>query len=407
MPTQRFNDMESLLGPNISPHNASAPNCSPSAPQVPLPRAVAIQNFSWGCHACYNTAVRKGGSSFVGIENVQNLCRQRTGTRSPEWIRRKWAQGHVASSTHGIVRGLGLHTVCESARCPNRGECWQRRTVTFIVLGDTCTRHCSFCAVPKGIPAPLDGAEPENVAQAVRELGLAHVVITSATRDDLPDGGAAHIAATIKAVRRQSPATKIETLVSDFQGDRAAREVVLSAEPDVFGHNLEMVARLYPLLRDARHSYRRSLEVIRGAAACAEGNNGTPIVKSAMMVGLGETDDEVVAALRDLRDAGCVAVNIGQYLQPSRQQLDVARFVTPVQFEEYERLAYEMGFAHSTAGPFVRSSYHSDELWNGADSNKPASEVSVGQVTALSSQEGEEVRRYALRGDPAQHGRRR
>ena len=301
----------------------------------------------------------------MGTESVQKPDRQSIAGQHPEWMRRRWAEEGIASSMLGVARGLGLKTVCESARCPNRGECWQRRTVTFMVLGDRCTRHCSFCAVGKGAPAPADDAEPGNVAQAVRQLGLAHLVITSVTRDDLPDGGAAHIASTIRAVRVQSPCTKIEALVPDFQGERAAVELVLAAEPEVFGHNIEMIARLYPLLRDARHSYKRSLEVLRIAAEQAK-RHGRPVVKSALMVGLGETDDEVADTLKDLREAGCAAVSIGQYLRPSRQQHEVARFVAPERFAAYERLAYELGFAHATAGPFVRSSYHSDELWNGA-----------------------------------------
>ena len=331
-----------------------------------------MENFSWTRGPCYNDGVWKVGSSFVATDIVQNPGPRVMALRSPqfvkrrqtvEWIRRKWAKEGSVDATREIFRDLRLHTVCESARCPNRGECWQRRTITFMVLGDVCTRNCSFCAVAKGAPMAVDSGEPWNVARAVRLLDLANAVITSVTRDDLPDGGAAHVAATIAAIRSLCPGARVEALAPDFRGDPAAIEAVLAAGPDVFGHNIEMAARLYPLFRSERHCYWRSLAVLRKAAGHAARNAGRPVVKSALMVGLGETDDEVESALKHLREAGCVAVSIGQYLRPTRQQREVVRFIAPDQFRTYERVAYELGFAYAAAGPFVRSSYRSDELW--------------------------------------------
>ena len=281
-------------------------------------------------------------------------------TRFPEWIRRKWASGEDFDFTQGVLRDLGVHTVCQSARCPNRAECWQRRTATLMIAGDVCTRNCAFCAVTHGNPRPLDPAELWNVARAVRELGLAHAVLTSVTRDDLPDGGAAHMASTIEAIRMMNPGTTIEALVPDFQGDAAAIDLVLEAGPNVFAHNIETVRRLYPVVRDRRSSYTRSLDVLRHAAKCSL----DVVVKSAFMVGHGETEDEVRETLEDLRDAGCLAVSIGQYLQPTGHERPVAEFVSPVQFQAYRRMADALGFACVAAGPFVRSSYHSDDLWS-------------------------------------------
>jgi lipoic acid synthetase len=235
-----------------------------------------------------------------------------------------------------------------------------------MVLGDVCTRQCAFCAVRTGAPRPVDPAEPWKVAQAVWRLRVAHAVITSVTRDDLSDGGAAHIASTVVAVRSLNPATTIEILVPDFQGRRDALGRVLHAGPDVFGHNIETVARLHPALRDPRYGYDRSLKVLRAAAAMSP----RVIVKSAFMVGLGETEAEVRKTLEDLLGAGCRVVNIGQYLRPTRFHREVGAFVTPEQFEAYERLAYALGFAFSVAGPFVRSSYRSGDLWSALNARR-------------------------------------
>lgn len=282
----------------------------------------------------------------------------------PEWIRRTWGSGSDFGVTRGILDGLQLHTVCQSARCPNIGECWRRQTATVMVLGNVCTRKCAFCSVRSGrggqTVAPPDPEEPGRVAEAVRLLALRHAVVTSVTRDDLADGGSGHFAATVKAIRAAKPGCTTEVLTPDFLGNREAVETVIAAGPDVFGHNIETVERLYPVLRDAAHDYGRSLGVLKSAAAAGE----RTAVKSALMVGHGETPDEVRATLSDLLDAGCVAVCIGQYLRPGKAEREVAEYVTPEQFEAYGRMAYAMGFAFAVAGPFVRSSYRAEELVN-------------------------------------------
>ncbi len=276
----------------------------------------------------------------------------------PEWIRQGWASGEDFTYTKGLIEDLGLHTVCQSANCPNIGECWQRRTATMMVLGGTCTRSCRYCSVDSGKPAPPDPQEPENVAEAVRRMDLKHAVITMVTRDDLPDGGAAHIAETVRAIRRLNPGTTVELLVSEFEGVEADIRTVLDAGAEVFGHNIETVERLYPVMRDRRSTYRLALDVLRQAAQYEP----RPIVKSAFMAGHGETEHDVEATLQDLLDAGCEAVSIGQYLRPGPKQRKVEAFVHPDQFKAYEAMAYEMGFLFATAGPFVRSSYRSDEM---------------------------------------------
>ncbi len=279
-------------------------------------------------------------------------------TRFPEWIRRPWASGQDFSFTRDLVKGLDLHTVCQSARCPNVSECWQKRTATLMILGNTCTRSCRYCSVPAGKPEPRDPQEPQHVAQAIARMGLKHAVITSVTRDDLPDGGSGHIAETIRAVRQVSPLTTVEILVPDFRGDQDAVNRVLDARPDVFAHNIETVERLYPTIRGKRCTYGTALGVLRQAADYAP----RTIVKSALMVGHGETPDEVERTFHDLLDAGCEAVCLGQYLRPSRKQREVVEYIRPEQFRIYEALAYDLGFAFAVAGPFVRSSYRSEEL---------------------------------------------
>ena len=278
--------------------------------------------------------------------------------RFPEWIRRPWASGQDFGFTKDLVEGLELHTVCQSARCPNMAECWQRRTATLMILGNTCTRSCRYCSVPAGKPEGVDSREPERVAEAIATMKLKHAVITSVTRDDLPDGGSGHIAETVHAVRRLSPRTSVEVLVPDFMGNRTAVSTVLEARPEVFGHNIETVERLYPAIRGKRCTYATALGVLRQAADYEP----RIIVKSALMAGHGETASDVERTLRDLLDAGCEAVCIGQYLRPSAKQREVAEYVTPEQFREYEALAYDLGFAFAVAGPFVRSSYRSEEL---------------------------------------------
>ena len=280
------------------------------------------------------------------------------GSPFPDWIKRHWASGENSEFTKSIVSRLGLHTVCQSARCPNQGECWKRRTATFMILGNVCTRNCAFCSVKSGRPEALDPDEPARVAEAVRELGIKHAVITSVTRDDLPDGGAAHFARTVEAVRAANPGTTVEVLVPDFLGDEAPVRTVLASVPEVFGHNIETVERLYDALRRRKITYRDALRVLETAAAHHSGS----IVKSALMVGHGEEPAEVRATLRDLLAAGCEAVAIGQYLRPTPKQRRVTAFVPPEQFKEYEVLAYQLGFKFAIAGPFVRSSYRSEEL---------------------------------------------
>ena len=256
---------------------------------------------------------------------------------------------------------LELHTVCQSAHCPNQAECWARRTATFMVLGNVCTRDCRFCAVNSGLPAPPDPEEPRRVAEAVRRLALRHVVITSVTRDDVPDGGAGHFARTIAAIRAVNHGTTIEALVPDFSVDYAAIAQVIEAGPEVFGHNIETVQRLHPVLRDRRYSYEGSIEVLRIAAALAPER----FVKSAFMLGCGEKESEVRRTLEDLCAAGCTVVAMGQYLQPTPGHARVAAYVHPEQFAAYEAMAYEMGFAFAVAGPFVRSSYRSEDVLHG------------------------------------------
>jgi len=252
-----------------------------------------------------------------------------------------------------LVRGLRLHTVCESAACPNIGECWNHRTATFMILGNYCTRRCGFCAVQKGAPLAVDPDEPRRVAEACEHLGLRHAVITSVNRDDLKDGGAAHFAAVIRAIRERIPGCRVEVLVPDFQGSREAMRTVMDAEPDVLNHNIETVPRLYREVRFGAR-YERSLEMLEYAAALR------PEIptKSGLMVGLGETDEEVLAVLEDLRRHRVRIVTIGQYLRPTLQHLPVLRYVTPGQFDEYRRAALALGFEHVESGPFVRSSYH-------------------------------------------------
>lgn len=277
----------------------------------------------------------------------------------PDWIRRPWASGDAFFSTKAVLGSLRLNTVCQSARCPNLGECWQRRTATFMIMGNLCSRNCRYCSVPSGNPAgQIDHDEPERIAEAATALEIRHVVITSVTRDDLEDGGAAHFARTIRAVKASHPDSTIEVLTPDFQGSEQSVEIVLEAGPDVFGHNIETVRRLCPILRGTRCLYDTGLNVLRAASRMG----AETVVKSALMLGHGETQDEVIETLRDLRSAGCEAVALGQYLRPGRRQTEVVEYIHPEQFRQYEREAYALGFAFVVAGPFVRSSYRSEEM---------------------------------------------
>lgn len=277
--------------------------------------------------------------------------------RLPAWLRRPLARPGAYAEVEGLLDELRLNTVCRSAKCPNRGECFSDGTATFLIMGDACTRGCRFCAVETRPPQPLDEDEPTRVAEAVVRMGLRHVVITTVTRDDLADGGAAHFAAVIEAVRAASPTAAIEVLTSDFAGDLTAVDVVLAAAPDVFNHNLETVPRLYSEVRPGA-DYRRSLTVL---AHVAQASPETP-TKSGLMLGLGETPLEVATVMEDLREAGIGMLTLGQYLQPSSAHLPVADFVEPEVFAELAREAYRLGFTSVASAPFVRSSYHAGEM---------------------------------------------
>jgi lipoic acid synthetase len=275
----------------------------------------------------------------------------------PGWMRRPLAAPGRFAEVSGLLDELGLNTVCRSAKCPNRGECYAAGTATFMVLGTECTRNCRFCAVASARPAPPDPGEPARVAEAADRMGLRHVVLTMVTRDDLPDGGAAHVASTIAALRQRVPASTVEVLVSDFGGDTAAIDAVTAAAPDVFNHNVETVPRLYATVRP-QADYARSLRVLARAKRVG---SGLP-TKSGLMVGLGETPDEVEGVLRDLRSAAVDIVTIGQYLRPSAKHLEVTEFVAPEVFERYAEAARSLGFGGVASAPFVRSSYHAGEL---------------------------------------------
>jgi lipoic acid synthetase len=252
------------------------------------------------------------------------------------------------------VRGLGLHTVCQEARCPNIGECWGHKTATFMLLGDTCTRNCGFCAVTHGRPLPVDPAEPVRVAAAVARLGLRHVVVTSVNRDDLPDGGAGHFAATARAIKHLLPTCRVEVLVPDFLGNLDAVVTVAASPVDVLNHNLETVPRLYKRAR-AGARYERSLALLRTARERAP---EAVVTKAGLMLGLGETRDELLSVFRDLRLVACDVLTLGQYLRPSAEHLPVERYVPPEEFAELRDRALELGFRHVESGPLVRSSYH-------------------------------------------------
>lgn len=277
--------------------------------------------------------------------------------RIPEWLRLKLPVSNTFAQTRSLLEDLRLHTVCESAKCPNHWECWSKGTATFMIAGDRCTRACRFCAVTTAKPLPLEEDEPERVAEATRRMRLKHVVITAVARDDLPDGGAEHFRRTVEAVRSANPGIIVEVLVPDFNDSSEAIDVVLAAGPEIFNHNLETVRRLTPSVR-SRATYDRSLSVLRKAKErCPD-----LYTKSGLMLGLGETEAELFAALDDLRRANCDILTLGQYLQPTLRHLPVVEFVPPQRFEEYGLHARKMGFVHVASGPMVRSSYHADEV---------------------------------------------
>jgi lipoyl synthase len=275
----------------------------------------------------------------------------------PEWLRIRLGDPTNQNHVLRLIEGLNLHTVCQEARCPNIFECWSDRTATFMLAGDICTRHCGFCAVGKGAPGLLDVEEPRHVAEAVRHLNLAHAVITSVNRDDLPDGGARHWAETIREVRALNPECRIEVLIPDFNGDESALDTVLDAEPDVLNHNTETIARLYRRVRpDA--DYRQTLQLLERASRRRDREARGMLTKSGIMVGLGETFDEVVELMKDLRSVSCDIMTIGQYLQPYERRLPVERYVTPEEFTRWREVGMTLGFRHVESSPLTRSSYH-------------------------------------------------
>ena len=276
--------------------------------------------------------------------------------RLPEWLKVRMPGGPNFLEVRGLLRDAELHTVCQEAHCPNIGECWERRAATFMVLGDVCTRRCHYCAVTTGRPRGLDLTEPDRLARTVKRLGLRYCVITSVNRDDLPDGGAFIFHQCVVKVRQQVPGCRVEVLIPDFEGNWVALKGVLRARPDVLNHNIETVRRIFHSVRP-RGDYDRSLELLRRAR---EFDPSIP-TKSGMMVGLGETLEEVEATMRDLRAVGCDLLTIGQYLRPSEKHVPVARFYRPEEFAELRRLGEALGFRHVAAGPLVRSSYHADE----------------------------------------------
>jgi len=276
--------------------------------------------------------------------------------RLPDWLKRPLPRGNENFFTHHLLDELGLETVCVNARCPNQAECWSRRTATFMVLGNVCTRPCGFCSVPRGEPLHVEDDEPERVAEAAARLGLRHVVITSVTRDDLPDGGADHFRRCILAVRERTGAA-VEVLTPDFLGDLAAIDRVLEARPEVFNHNMETVPRLYRRVR-GRADYQRSLDLL----AHVKRRDKAIVTKTGLMLGLGESIDELFDVLADTRAVGCDILTLGQYLAPTLKHIPVARFVPPAEFDAIAAVARRLGFVQVVAGPFVRSSYHADEM---------------------------------------------
>ena len=280
-------------------------------------------------------------------------------TKKPPWLTRRLPSGPEYEKMRGLMNRGRLHTVCQEAKCPNIWECFSNRTATFLILGDRCTRNCRFCAVAHNPVEPPDPAEPMRVAQSVEKLGLAYVVVTSVTRDDLPDGGAGHFAKTIREIHRRIPEAVIEVLIPDFKGDAEALRTVLEAQPQVLNHNIETVPRLYAAVRPGA-VYARSLELLARVRTI----DASISTKSGLMLGLGETTAEIRQTLQDLLDAECRMLTMGQYLQPSKNHLPVARFVPPAEFGQWQKTAFQMGFGEVASGPFVRSSYHAKELFN-------------------------------------------
>jgi len=287
---------------------------------------------------------------------VSSISEKTQRPRLPEWLRRPLPTQHTFAQTRGLLKTLNLHTVCESAKCPNHWECWSKGTASFMIAGDRCTRACGFCAISTQKPLPLDQEEPERVAEAAAVMGLRHVVITAVARDDLQDGGAAHFQRTIEAIRSRNPKMVIEVLTPDFLLKEDAVDAVLAARPEIFNHNLETVQRLSPKVR-SRATHERSLALL---AMVRERADYRVYTKSGLMLGLGETEEELISSMRALREVDCDILTLGQYLQPTLKHLPVESFISPETFEHYGRIAESMGFVHVASGPMVRSSYHAD-----------------------------------------------
>ena len=278
----------------------------------------------------------------------------------PSWIKVRLPSNPVFFSTKALISDLRLHTVCESAQCPNRWECWSQGTATFMIAGDRCTRACGFCAVTTAKPFALEEDEPQRVAEAVMRMKLKHVVITAVARDDLKDGGANHFARVIAAIQKMDPSIIIEVLVPDFHADDSCIQTVLNARPDIYNHNMETVERLTPVVR-SRAKYRTSLQVLRRAKELSSRGRGI-VTKSGIMLGLGETEPEIFQTMDDLREVGCQVLTMGQYLRPTPNHLPVVEFITPEQFDLYGEIARKKGFEHVASGPLVRSSYHAADF---------------------------------------------
>jgi lipoic acid synthetase len=288
----------------------------------------------------------------------------------PPWLKRRIPSGATYQEIRGLIQKTHLHTVCQEACCPNLGECFSQGTATFLILGDRCTRDCRFCAVAHGSTEPPDPEEPLRVAEAVEQMKLRYAVVTSVTRDDLKDGGAFVFAETIRKIREKTPETRVEVLIPDFRGDLNSLKTVMEARPDVLNHNVETVPRLYASVRP-QAVYQRSIDLLRNAHRL---DPSIP-TKSGLMLGLGEQPEEVVQVLRDLLDAGCRILTLGQYLQPSSEHLPVERFVTPEEFQGWRKKALEMGFREVASGPFVRSSYHANEAYQALSSTHDSTAV--------------------------------
>lgn len=278
--------------------------------------------------------------------------------RKPSWLKVKFPSSQNFFLVSQLLKEKNLHTICQSAKCPNIGECWSQKTATFLILGDICTRGCTFCAVNKGVPLPPFAEEPLRVAEAVSWMGLRYVVITSVTRDDLPDGGASLFAVTIRAVKDSMSGIKVEVLIPDFNGDEEALETVFDAEPDIINHNLETPESIYPLINRPRENYQRSLKVL------AEAKEMGAITKSGLMAGLGENKEDIIRTFADLRSAGCDLLTIGQYLQPTKTSAVVQKYYTPQEFYNLKRVALDFGFIGVESGPLVRSSYKAHNLYD-------------------------------------------